>query len=309
MGATGVNTHGTRSAPALRFASNNCGFYTNPANGYLNFAATGTSPLVFAPQGLMFSAGAFLQWTSGVNDPLDSSTIELALLRDGAANTLALRNGAAAQTFRVYYTYTDANNYERVRMNWVSDTFAIFAEAAGTGTQRNINIGGTTTALWSGSALTRRWNVNSSGHFTSEVDNSYDIGASGANRPRNVYVGSQLAVGTNASFGSFIYAAKYYWDVSKGLLDAPSDGVFTFSNRAATDFGRLQFGGTTASFPALKRSTTSLQAVLANDSGFTNIQGKLTTDTAYTGTTVVPTGFITLYDSTGTAYKVPCVAA
>jgi hypothetical protein len=69
----------------------------------------------------------------------------------------------------------------------------------------------------------------------------------------------------------------------------------------------LMLGGITSAFPAIKRSTTSLQARLADDSAFTNIQGKLTTDTAYTATVVVPTGFLTLYDSTGTAYRVPCV--
>jgi hypothetical protein len=69
----------------------------------------------------------------------------------------------------------------------------------------------------------------------------------------------------------------------------------------------LNFGGDTSSFPALKRDTTSLQARLADDSAFTNIQGKLTTETAYTAGTIVATGYLTLYDSTGTAYRVPCV--
>jgi hypothetical protein len=36
------------------------------------------------------------------------------LFRDGAANTLALRNGAAAQTFNVYGTYTSGSVYERM---------------------------------------------------------------------------------------------------------------------------------------------------------------------------------------------------
>jgi len=73
--------------------------------------------------------------------------------------------------------------------------------------------------------------------------------------------------------------------------------------------GLLCGGGTTAAFPALKRSSTTIQARLADDTAFAPIQGKLTTDTAFTATTVTPTGFITLYDSTGTAYKVPCVPA
>ena len=82
----------------------------------------------------------------------------------------------------------------------------------------------------------------------------------------------------------------------------------TLGNWSADNFNRLQFGGTSASFPALKRSTTSLQAVLANDTGFTNIQGKLTTDTAYTAGDPATTGYLVVYDSTGTAYKIPALA-
>jgi hypothetical protein len=66
----------------------------------------------------------------------------------------------------------------------------------------------------------------------------------------------------------------------------------------------IKFGGTTSSFPALKRTTTSLQARLADDSAFASVQGKLTTDNAYTAGAVVQTGYVTIYDSTGTAYKV-----
>ena len=64
------------------------------------------------------------------------------------------------------------------------------------------------------------------------------------------------------------------------------------------------FGGTTSSFPALKGSTTRLQARLADDSAFASLQGKLTTDTALTGGPITATGYLTIYDSTGTAYKV-----
>lgn len=46
---------------------------------------------------------------------------------------------------------------------------------------------------------------------------------------------------------------------------------------------------------------------LADDSDFTNIQGKITTETNYTAGAIVPTGYLTLYDATGTAYKIPAV--
>jgi len=39
---------------------------------------------------------------------------------------------------------------------------------------------------------TVRWNMNSSGHFLANADNTYDIGASGATRPRSGYFGTGL---------------------------------------------------------------------------------------------------------------------
>jgi hypothetical protein len=59
------------------------------------------------------------------------------LARD-AANTLAQRNGVNAQAFNLYNTYTDASNYERGFMRFVSNVLTIGAEAAGTGTNRLI---------------------------------------------------------------------------------------------------------------------------------------------------------------------------
>jgi hypothetical protein len=63
--------------------------------------------------------------------------------RDGAANTLAQRNGTNAQTFRVYNTFTDASNYERGFFRYVSNQLEIGHEAAGTGSaSREVKIVG-----------------------------------------------------------------------------------------------------------------------------------------------------------------------
>jgi len=45
-----------------------------------------------------------------------------------------------------------------------------------------------------------RWRIDPDGHFIAGTDNSFDIGASGANRPRNVFVAGNLAVDTNTLF-------------------------------------------------------------------------------------------------------------
>lgn len=68
------------------------------------------------------------------------------------------------------------------------------------------------------------------------------------------------------------------WD-GRSELSSPSDGVILMTNAAGTDFNRLQFGGTTSSFPAIKRSSTSLQVRLADDSALTTLQtGALQSD-------------------------------
>jgi hypothetical protein len=58
------------------------------------------------------------------------------------------------------------------------------------------------------------------------------------------------------------------------LLTTTSNGIATIWDSNATDFGRLNFGGTTTSFPALKRSSAILQARLADDSAYTTIDAQ-----------------------------------
>lgn len=90
-------------------------------------------------------------------------------------------------------------------------------------------------------------------------------------------------------------------------LGASSDAIL--KRAGANMFG---FGGSTSSFPALKRSTTSLLVKLADDSAFAVLQAKLTTDTAATTglmagvLSALTNASIVLYDSTGQAYRVPC---
>ena len=58
-----------------------------------------------------------------------NGSIEVSLCRDGAANTLALRNGAAAQTFRIYNTTdTGVTTYERAALGFSSNVFRIQTE-------------------------------------------------------------------------------------------------------------------------------------------------------------------------------------
>lgn len=230
------------------------------------------------------SSAGILGWTSGSDARGAPDTI---LLRDGAANTLALRNGANAQTFNVYGTYTSGTSYERLTLSAPSAANAIIGTNKGSG-------GGTARGLeFQTDGVTRMTIGSSSGNLS--------ITGGSITSPSGGTWSQPSAI-------ELVSGGHIRW-LDRSRIYSSADGIFALYNSATTGFDRLQFGGTSASFPALKRSTTTLQSRLADDSAFAPIQGKLTTDTAFTATTVVPTGFITLYDSTGTAYKVPCVPA
>jgi hypothetical protein len=79
------------------------------------------------------SAGSF-GFSSSATDA-DNNASDTILVRD-AANTLAQRNAANAQTSRVYNTFTDASNYERLSTTWSSNVCYTKPENAGTGSAR-----------------------------------------------------------------------------------------------------------------------------------------------------------------------------
>jgi hypothetical protein len=212
-------------------------------------------------------------WAGGDNVPLIfGASLDVYLVRD-AANTLALRNGTNAQTFNIYNTYTDASNYERLSISWASNICTLSTSGAGTGaTNRRLDItsgGQLSLSATQGSSIfiftagTARWYFDgANGHLLANADNTYDIGASGANRPRNIYTSQAVVVGTSISAG----AANLILWAGRTVMSSPANGNLLIQNQATTDFGLLQFGGTTSSFPALKRSSASLICRLADDS-------------------------------------------
>jgi hypothetical protein len=55
-------------------------------------------------------------------------------------------------------------------------------------------------------------------------------------------------------------------------ITAPSNGNLTLLDNAGTSFNRLQFGGTTNAFPAIKRNSAGIDFRLADDSGYATIR-------------------------------------
>lgn len=166
-------------------------------------------------------------------------------------------------------------------------------------------------------------------------DSTYDIGASGATRPRDLFVGRNelvggtlgvtghvtlegvtstgatgtgklvfdtaptlgvtdatsialggctigsdaiCATGTGTVSGDFTLGASSKFIFSgRSTLQSGTDGYATFQNNAGTDFSMLRLGGSTASFPGIKRNAAALDFRLADDSGYAAINsGALT---------------------------------
>ena len=82
-------------------------------------------------------------WLKGNNHSLEfGSTIDVALIRDGAAGILAQRVSTAAQILRVYNTWTDASNGEWFQIDWQTSANVCILRTAenGTGTNRVLQL-------------------------------------------------------------------------------------------------------------------------------------------------------------------------
>lgn len=107
---------------------------------------------------------------------------------------------------------------------------------------------------------------------------------------------------TNLRVGSFLHAGA---SGSALRLSSAGNGVGVLTNDAGNDLSRICLGGTTSSFPALKRSGTAIHARLADDSAFAALQVAGLTATSATvngnATVVGNTSITPAWSGTGTA--------
>jgi hypothetical protein len=252
---------------ATKFKVDKSGGIYMPAGTFItalsagNFTITPASgwPLQIASNGgLLLSSGGAVRWSVFPETQLLSST----------AGVLEQRNSTNAQAFRVHGSYTDASNKEYAEL--IVDTTQAILRTAGTGTgqARQLKLfSGSATDLSFGVGGTSIWRITgAAGHLTAVTDNTYDIGASGANRPRNGYFSSQVTAG---SFNASDYLACARVLFAGGVRVGYSGDSLLLKNNADNGAALLVLGtAASASFPALKRSAAELQCRLADDSGY-----------------------------------------
>jgi hypothetical protein len=171
--------------------------------------SSGNNKINVSQYGLRLTSDLALTWSNSTTNC--ASVIDTYLLRD-TANTLAQRNGTAAQTFRAYNTYTDASNYERGVFDWTTtaNTLTIGTEKAGTGTVRNLQF------------------VSAGGAFNFS-------GTSNANS--NIFVTGGLSVTTSVYIGQLLQ-----WGAASAVsgnvgLDGRSNKMVVFFDAAASSTG------------------------------------------------------------------------
>ena len=222
------------------------------------------------------------------------------LLIGDTDNIVEIRNSTTAQTLHLYNTFTNASNYERGFLKWSSNVLEFGNEAAGTGTGRankywmnnlagsnayisyegshKIILGSAGSDVWvfSNSTLTiKNWSsgqdraiiLNSQAGITDRASEFVRIDAdngSGAGAIGGFYVRTAPALGT-------------------GTTAHPLEESFRVRTVTAGE-ALVSFGGTAATFPALKRSATALHARLADDSAYAPFSAELVTVAAGTAT-------------------------
>jgi hypothetical protein len=208
-----------------------------------------------------------------------------AVLGNSSITTTALRGnvgiGTTAPSSKLHVYLNPANNYttEKVQFgnsffgNGVSGYSFMWMGSISTPlTLSNLNYvlasdgSGTILNSPSTSGITfqvggsNRWSLPNTGHLLAATDNSYDIGASGANRPRNVYVANNVTVGNTLSVAICdVTAIRLASNGTGSVIRQDSNGIIRLSNNNETDFNRLQFGGAADTAPAIARDGAGIK--------------------------------------------------
>lgn len=176
-----------------------------------------------------------LGWSSS-GRPRDASS-DAGWFREDIGH-IAQRADSIPQEYSIAKTYSGSTNYERGYFRWISDVFTLGTEKGSGG----------------GSARALALATDGAARFT---------------------VASNAGTGFGVDqYGLYMPATlDLYW-ASRIQVTANASGVLALYNWGKTGWDRLQFGGTSANFPALKRANDSLSVRLADDSDYAVLAAK-----------------------------------
>jgi hypothetical protein len=154
-------------------------------------------------------------------------------------------------------------------------------------------------------SITQTWNEGST-VFTGLKVNITNTSSSLSSKPIDIQVGGSSIfnlnmLGTATVTGDLVAGTNVYCGgssefiaIAGSKLKSSADGSWLMRNSAGTGFTSLQLGGTTSSFPSIKRNSAAIDFRLADDSAYCNINGAAATlsgkITTYNGTTTAGMG-------------------
>ena len=179
---------------------------------------------------------------------------DVRLFRD-AANTLALRNGTAAQRFNVYNTFTTSTNYEAFKIDWITTANTVLV-----GTEKGSG-GGTARAL--------AFQTDGTTRLTIATDGSLTLTGSGT-----ASIANSAVVGNN---NSLLLTASNYVAAETATFSLISAGTLSFWIERTT--GQHMVSGFTLGWSiSATNSAVSDDTILAREAaGVTAIRGANTT--------------------------------
>lgn len=274
---------GTVGSPAIAFANDpNTGFFRHGTADTFDIVTVGSTTYRIS------------RWTTllyGTNLQLYNNSARLTLGYDTTANlykdtdyTIGQRNGANAQTLRIYGTYTDTDNYERLSFSTTQGSgVTIAAETAGSGGD-NLNI--TLTPAGTGAVLPGS-------------NNTVDLGTS-SYEWKNLYVDGIIYADYINNAGTYqAGATAAYLFASRSYMKSPSDGNILFQNNAESAFSGLYFGTQTATDIALTFIQGAIPTITIAGGDGSNVGQLLVPD----GTVSYPSiGFSSINDGSGTGF-------
>lgn len=230
-----TNTASNAASLLMDLQSNTVSYASIGRSGSAMFGGT-TLSIGNATNTLVLYNAGLLSWSSSGGAQNNSAIGDLILGRRGAAN---LRFGAAdaaapvAQTLSVQSVVAGTTNTAGANLT--------ITGSQGTGTGAG------------GSIIFQVAPAGSSGTAQNALSTVLTINSAG-----NITTTSNITMGTTSQLSAAGGAA----------LASPSDSVWQMRNNAGNDFNRLQLGGGTSAFPALKRNSTALETKLADDSAY-----------------------------------------
>jgi hypothetical protein len=179
--------------------------------------------------------------------------------------------------FQKIFRNTNLSVAQNQNYKFLNNVYTINNTLTSTGTATGIFLNATETAL------------------NGMVHNLMDLQVGGVSAFRvskfgELFLGGYFKAAQSSSIG---------WAGTRSQMYSPSDGVITLNNNASTDFGRLQLGGTTNLFPAIKRNGVGIDFRLADDSGFCGISASLFTQGAGDFSTIISATNFSIYTGGG----------